>query len=143
MLFLDIDAGAVHRPDLLEKVHRDIRRKLLAGEEELFLWTLRLGRRFKGGLLKHLRAHKCLFSAVFSNLGKVDAGPEAGDVNPLPALTAMQMIPMVRPFSPLNFTVLTFKGCLTLTLGFDSRLVSRAGAEVLLQSLVDKINASL
>lgn len=150
MLFLDLHTEEIASPNLLGKIHWAMKAKILGGDGELFLKVVALGRRLRGGLSKHLRANKCLFTTIFSNLGKVplcaphahQPGPAGAPLTGGLALEGMQAVHVIRRHSPVNFVVMTVDGSLSLTMTFDSRVVQRTEAETLFQRLLERIRDS-
>ncbi len=146
-LFLDVHTGELASPGLLLKIHRDMMAKKLAGDGDLLRHGADLGRRLRGGLAKHVRANKCLFTTIFSNLGKVPMEVLQPSGNGRFAreklrLESVQAVQVVRLYSPVNFMVLTVAGSLSLTMSFDGRVLSRDKAEVLFNGLLGKLRDS-
>lgn len=139
-LFLDVHSDRIRSPDLLLKIHGEMMAKKLAGDGDLLRLGAALDRRMGGNLARHVRANKCLFTTVFSNLGKVPM--DAPDPSQSLTLESVQGVHVVRLYSPVNFMVMTVAGCLSLTMSFDSRVIQRAGAEDLFQGLLGKLRES-
>ena len=140
-LFLDVDTQEIRSPDLLLKIHGDMMAKKLAGDGDLLRLGAALDRRLGGNLARHVRANKCLFTTVFSNLGKVPM--DGSEPSQSLRLDSVRGVHVVRPYSPVNFMVMTIAESLSLTMSFDSRVIQRAEAEDLFQGLLGKLRDSI
>jgi|GEM_PF-4792585 len=147
MIFLDVHTEEINSPHLLHKIQRDLLAKRQSGEDDLLQKAIGLERR-RGKLAKHVRANKCLFTTIFSNLGKVQldshrlaqgGGVGSDDLR----LESAQGIHVIRRHCPANFAALIVKGSLSLTMSFDSRILSRTDAERLLQGLLGTVRDSV
>lgn len=139
-LFLDIHPNSIRSPDLLRTVHREMMEKKLAGDGDLLRLGAALDRSLGGNLARHVRANKCLFTTVFSNLGIVPM--DSPEPSQSLTLESVHGVHVVRPFSPVNFMVMTVAGRLSLTMSFDSRAIQRAEADDLFQGLLGKLRES-
>jgi len=92
-------------------------------------------------------ARRCMATAVVSNWGRLFARSSlACDGGRLVAgglvVEAVEPVSPQRIHSGLGFTISTYAGCLSLTLNYDRRRLSRADAEALVHVVATEIEAS-
>lgn len=106
----------------------------------------RLGR-YHGGVHRFLRLPLCSSTAVLTNLGRPFAGSalagedgklRVGDVT----LESLETLPPVRPRTRASFSVNYYGGALSVTLRYDSTVMSRGSAEELLARYAARLRAS-
>jgi len=104
-----------------------------------FIFGLTWYRRIFGNFRKMMHPERCWSTATVSNLGQLFAGV------PLPMqegrvqidksleLIGIEACPPVRSLTALGISVLTYAGCMTITLHYDSGLLTRSDALSILE----------
>ena len=143
MVFLDRkqdtiqDSGSFYQGIFREMQH--IKRRNLGWA---FIHGLGVYRRIFGSFHKMIQQDRCWTTATVSNLGRVFA-----DI-PLPKregrvqtgesleLIGAETSPPVRPGTALGISVLTYAGCMTINLHYDSRVLTMFDAQSILDDIV-------
>jgi hypothetical protein len=148
MVFLDrrgaqiADAGR-----LLRGINAEMRRIKRLGLGLTFVLSLWAVRRLPGGLPRMVRPARCSATSLLSNLGPVLAD------GPLPrqdgqialggaVLESIDAVGPLRPLTHTAFSVFTYAGRLGITLHYDPRAISSAGAGELLDAYARRVRQS-
>ena len=135
------------RGRLLGGIHAEMRQIKRLGLGLTFVLSLWAVRRLPGGLPRMARRAKCSATSLLSNLGTVLA-----DV-PLPrqggrivlggaVLEALDAVGPLRPGTYAAFSVFTYAGRFCITLHYDPRAMSPAGAGDLLEAYARRVRQS-
>ena len=113
-----------------------------------FIFSLYASRLLPGGLRRTAEGRRCQMSAVFTNLGRTLAG------GPLPhsegrlvcgnvRLDRVEIAPPIAPYMCAAFAASWYAKRLSITLHYDPRPLTAAGAVELLKIFVTKIRQSV
>ena len=106
-----------------------------------FIHGLTVYQRIFGSFRKMIQQNRCWTTATVTNLGRVFA-----DV-PLPTregrvqigesleLTGVETSPPVRPWTALGISVLTYAGCMTINVHYDSGVLTRSDAQSIMEGI--------
>ena len=107
-----------------------------------FIHGLGVYRRIFGSFRKMIQQDRCWTTATVSNLGRVfmDVPLPRREgrvlINESLELIGAETCPPVRSWTALGIAVLTYAGCMTINLHYDSNVLTRSDAQLILESIV-------
>ncbi len=149
MVFLDRRPSDFSDPRrLLDGIHGQMQRIKRLQLGLTFVLSLQVCRAVPGGLPRMVRAERCDATCVFSNLGHVLTHvplPRRGQhiVAGNVVLEDIEFLAPIRPYTCAAFAAFNYAGRLCVTLHYDSRPLTDADAEALLDGFVQRIRNSI
>ena len=144
MVFLDRkpteirDSQSLYRSVYLETQH--VKRYNLGWT---FIRGLTIYQRIFGSFRKMVQQDRCWATATVTNLGRLFADiplpkrEERVQVDTSLELIGVEASPPVRPWTALGIGVLTYAGCMTINLHYDSAVLTHSDAQSILDSITN------
>ena len=148
MVFLDRrPSDMADRRQLLQGIHAEMQQIKRLGLGLTFVLSLWAVRRLPGGLPRMARKAQCSATSLLSNLGTLLADaplPRQGDRIVLgnAVLESIDAVGPLRPYTYAAFSVFSYAGQFCITLHYDPRAFSPAGASDLLEAYVRCVRQS-
>ena len=143
MVFLDRKQGNIQpTPSFYQGIHWEMEHIKRCHLGWAFIHGLTLYRRVFGSFRKMMQPGRCWSTATVTNLGRLFT-----DI-PLPVregyvqiddsleLMGVETSPPVRSGTALGISVLTYEGCMTINLHYDSNVLTRAEAQFILDDSI-------
>ena len=142
MVFIDRKPEKIQPvPAFYQGIHKEMRHIKRCNLGWAFIFGLTLYRRIFGSFRKMMHPEQCWATATVSNLGRLFAAvplpmPEGRvQVDKSLELTGVEACPPVRSLTALGISVLTYAGCMTVNLHYDSGVLTRSDAQSILEEL--------